>query len=607
MACIDHGGRLRLPLQLHLQTGSGGADRERDSRFTEQVMDAIQALSSKSKPVAATAGAPASDDSVANAFAALLNIVGSTFKGANALGVEAKLLRSDDAASARADDARDAAKVRDEKSDERAAAKPKDSKSRDDKQQESDTDTAKASTDDKTSSGAAAGQPSQTAQDQAAAQIAATVAFDVPVVTSEVLAPVLIAQQVAAPVEATATTQTAVEAVAVVSEPAAVDANAAKVAAAAAATPETAKVEVPAAITKTAENNGPILKQVAAEAAAPVQSAVAQETAKAATVVSENTGAAKTSENAQANALTQRSAAAQAQSQDLSRQVGPDIKAQVQVTVNGPAHAQTTATSVYDIYSGYNNTQTSTANGQAGAAETTNALVQNPKTPVEATQAQAAASPSPAVAPQTQAPQQGASSSAVRAEIAAPAPTQTGGSQNNGGSHSAAFSNTGAQNSSAAAATTQAAPTERPLATAQQVIDQIKVNITRAAKAGLDKLTIRLKPIELGRVDVQLEMSEDHKVRVTVTADNKDTLALLQGDSRTLERALNDAGLRTDSNNLHFSLRSESDAQNAGDGKGNGKNANDNDNGATDDADDIAMTYDYAEAARVRGGVDTFA
>ena len=68
-----------------------------------------------------------------------------------------------------------------------------------------------------------------------------------------------------------------------------------------------------------------------------------------------------------------------------------------------------------------------------------------------------------------------------------------------------------------------------------------------------------MKPEDLGRIDVKLEMSEDQKVKVTVTADNKDTLTLLQSDSRTLERALNDAGLRTDTANLQFNLRSESD------------------------------------------------
>src|SRR5262249_7641119 len=132
-----------------------------------------------------------------------------------------------------------------------------------------------------------------------------------------------------------------------------------------------------------------------------------------------------------------------------------------------------------------------------------------------------------------------------------------------------------------------------------------------ATKAGSDKVTIQLKPVELGRIDVKLEMSEDQKVRVTVTADNKETLALLQGDHKTLERALNDAGLRTDTNNLQFNLRSEADPrtadQNGGQGRGtHGANGSAQSADASS-ADQDYIGFDYAAAAQARGGVDTFA
>lgn len=221
----------------------------------------------------------------------------------------------------------------------------------------------------------------------------------------------------------------------------------------------------------------------------------------------------------------------------------------------------------------------------------------------------------PALTPQlqVQSAQQGALPPAVRADAGLPAPavTAAAGGQSSAGFADSGFTgagaNSGAGANGAASTTTSTAAAERPFATAQHVIDQIKVNITRAAKAGMDRVTIQLKPQDLGRIEVRLEMSEDHKVRVTVTADNKDTLALLQNDARTLERALNEAGLRTDANNLHFGLRSESEAKTAGDDNGSGKNAAATDDGASDDEDDVAMTYDYAEAARVRGGIDTFA
>src|SRR5262249_44037187 len=46
-----------------------------------------------------------------------------------------------------------------------------------------------------------------------------------------------------------------------------------------------------------------------------------------------------------------------------------------------------------------------------------------------------------------------------------------------------------------------------------------------------------------------------------VTADRQDTLDLLKRDAPQLERALNDAGLRTGGNGLQFSLRDQGQGQ----------------------------------------------
>jgi flagellar hook-length control protein FliK len=314
--------------------------------------------------------------------------------------------------------------------------------------------------------------------------------------------------------------------------------------------------------------------------------------------------------------LEVRSAAAQEQANNLARLLGSENRIQVQVNVNA-AHTAKQAVadvSIYNIYAGYSAADAiSLANGQFGQAEQSSAQAQ-PQTQTQtatprANEAlpQAAVLPQPAQAPSSPNAQ---TSAPARADSLAPVAVQA--SSSSGGAATAnqnfsAFTQSGQSN--AAQQTQQAAqpnPTERPAATAQHVIDQIKVNITKAAKAGLDRVTIQLKPVELGRIEIKLEMSEDHKVRVTVTADTKDTLSLLQTDSRTLERTLNDAGLRTDANNLHFNLRSESDAQSAeGQNGRGGKNGASNANEAA--GEDLASSYDYAAAAYSRGGVDTFA
>ena len=54
----------------------------------------------------------------------------------------------------------------------------------------------------------------------------------------------------------------------------------------------------------------------------------------------------------------------------------------------------------------------------------------------------------------------------------------------------------------------------------------------------------------MGRGEAEVQ---DGRVHTHVTADNKDTLAMLQRDSRGLEKALQDAGLKTEGS-MTFSL-----------------------------------------------------
>jgi hypothetical protein len=98
----------------------------------------------------------------------------------------------------------------------------------------------------------------------------------------------------------------------------------------------------------------------------------------------------------------------------------------------------------------------------------------------------------------------------------------------------------------------------------QQVMEQVNVQIAKQSKDGVDTIKIQLKPVELGSIEVKLDVAHDGKVSGTVTADNKETLAMLQKDSRSLEKALQDAGYKADSGSLSFNLRegSQQNAQN---------------------------------------------
>lgn len=98
--------------------------------------------------------------------------------------------------------------------------------------------------------------------------------------------------------------------------------------------------------------------------------------------------------------------------------------------------------------------------------------------------------------------------------------------------------------------------------------EQIAVQIKSAMQNGNSRLTVALHPVELGRVEVKLDIDKDKKVTATIVVERPATLDLLRNDAKALERALQDAGLQTDSGSLSFNLR-DSHGQN-GDGSQNG-------------------------------------
>ena len=86
----------------------------------------------------------------------------------------------------------------------------------------------------------------------------------------------------------------------------------------------------------------------------------------------------------------------------------------------------------------------------------------------------------------------------------------------------------------------------------------VAIDIAAKALAGKNRFDIRLDPPELGRIEVRLDVARDGSVTTHIAADRSDTLNLLQRDASGLERALQDAGLKTADNGLQFSLRDQS-------------------------------------------------
>ncbi|OPH84073.1 flagellar hook-length control protein FliK [Nitrobacter vulgaris] len=100
-------------------------------------------------------------------------------------------------------------------------------------------------------------------------------------------------------------------------------------------------------------------------------------------------------------------------------------------------------------------------------------------------------------------------------------------------------------------------------------LNGLAVQIAVTALSGKSRFEIRLDPADLGRIDVRLDV--DHQGRVTshLTVEKPETLAMLRQDAPQLQRALQDAGLKTGDGGLQFSLRDQSSQeQNARDGTG---------------------------------------
>jgi flagellar hook-length control protein FliK len=90
----------------------------------------------------------------------------------------------------------------------------------------------------------------------------------------------------------------------------------------------------------------------------------------------------------------------------------------------------------------------------------------------------------------------------------------------------------------------------------------VPIEIGLKAMAGINRFEIRLDPADLGRIDVTLEIDESGDVKAHLVVDRVETLALLQRDARTLERAFEQAGLKPSEGGLDLSLRDP-----AGDGR----------------------------------------
>lgn len=96
------------------------------------------------------------------------------------------------------------------------------------------------------------------------------------------------------------------------------------------------------------------------------------------------------------------------------------------------------------------------------------------------------------------------------------------------------------------------AETQRPVPT-----EQVAAAIQAHAARGDKRFEIRLDPPELGRVDVRMNIGPDGEVRAHLIVERTETLDLMLRDQRSLERSLEQTGMKLGDNGLSFALRQD--------------------------------------------------
>jgi flagellar hook-length control protein FliK len=89
-------------------------------------------------------------------------------------------------------------------------------------------------------------------------------------------------------------------------------------------------------------------------------------------------------------------------------------------------------------------------------------------------------------------------------------------------------------------------------------VSGLAVEIAASLQSGRTRFELRLDPADLGRIDVRIDVDRSGQVTSHLTVEKPETLSMLRQDAPQLQQALNDAGLKTSSNGLQFSLRDQS-------------------------------------------------
>ena len=108
-----------------------------------------------------------------------------------------------------------------------------------------------------------------------------------------------------------------------------------------------------------------------------------------------------------------------------------------------------------------------------------------------------------------------------------------------------------------------------PQLSAQVAPAVLSMGVVPGADGGPGRLTVAIRPAELGTLQIITERTEDGTARIAVLAERPETLQLLVRDAPTLENALRAAGVDEGGGlSLTFGLASQGQGDRGGDARG---------------------------------------
>ena len=131
----------------------------------------------------------------------------------------------------------------------------------------------------------------------------------------------------------------------------------------------------------------------------------------------------------------------------------------------------------------------------------------------------------------------------------------------------------------------------------------LAVEIAASVQSGRTRFEVRLDPADLGQIDVRIDVDRSGQVTSHLMVEKPETLSMLQQDAPQLQQALNDAGLKTGSGGLQFSLRDQSSSGQNNNGNLTNGNAHQLVVSEEDTASPAAAGR-YGRIAGTSGGID---